>query len=129
MIGCVEAEAAFLGSLLMTGTSWIATGYLSQVEAEDFTDPRHRAVLEGMRQLVEAGGPVDPIALQGQLRRSGLERSMTDDRSAGVFLADLCAIPPSVGWVGHYLLVVLEHRVRRAVEAAAGTARRRGITS
>lgn len=117
MIGCPEAEAAFLGCLLQQVHPFVTTGYLRQVEERDFTDPRHRAVHAAMAQLVEAGQAVDPITVLGQMRRSGLERAMTADRDAGVFLADLMAAPPSVGSAGHYLRITLEHRVRVEVEA------------
>jgi len=117
VIGCLEAEAALLGCLLQTQSALLTSGFLKQIEGADFTSPQHRAVLEAMHQLEAARQPIDPVTVLGQMRRTGLEQSMTADRSAGVFLADLFAAPPSVGSVGHYLLVVLEHRIRRAVEA------------
>lgn len=116
MIGCPEAEAAVLGALLGTHSSLLLAGYLRQLEAEDFVDPRNRAVFEAMRALVDGRAAVDPVTVLGELRRSGGERAMTDDKSAGVYLADLVSAPPSVGSVGHYLQVVLEHRVRRTAE-------------
>ena len=119
MIAAPAAEAAFLGCLLQTRAATGTRGYLAQVEDGDFADPRHVAVLTAMRTLVEAGSPVDPITVEGQLRRSGVEALMTADKRAAVFLADLLAAPPSVGSVGHYLMIVLEHTVRRSIETAA----------
>lgn len=117
MIGCFEAEAAVLGCLLQAGPM-VTTGFLRQLEVADFTDPRHRVVFLAMTELQAAGQPVDPVTVLGQLRRTGAAQSMTADKGAGVFLADLLEAPPSVGTIGHYLLIVLEHRVRTEVETA-----------
>ena len=118
MIASPAAEAALLGCLLQMQSPLVLRGFLAQVEDADFTDPRHVAVLTAMRQLVASGQPVDAITVEGQLRRSGVEAPMTADKRAAVFLIDLLAAPPSVGSVGHYLLVILEHAVRRSIETA-----------
>lgn len=118
MIASPAAEPAFLGCLLQTRAATVTRGYLGQVEDSDFTDPRNVTVVTAMRQLVAAGQPVDAITVEGQLGRSGVEAPMTADKRAAVFLVDLLAAPPSVGSVGHYLLVILEHTVRRSIEAA-----------
>lgn len=112
MIGSVEAEQAFLGCLLQIKGDFLRL-LVTQAEAGDFTDPRHAAVHTVMLQLHEERQPLDPVTVLGQLRRSGLERSMTADRDAGVFLADLMDATPTVGNVGYYLTILLEHRVRR----------------
>jgi replicative DNA helicase len=110
-IGSVEAERAFLGCLMQLGALDLLA--LGPVEPADFTDPRHAAILDAILVLFAAGQPSDPVTVLGQLRRSGLERSMTADRDAGVFLVDLLGATPSVGNAGHYLTILLEHRVRR----------------
>lgn len=110
-IGSREAERAFLGCLLqLTGPVRAA---LIAAEREDFTDPRHAAVFDAIRALYDQGQPSDPVTVLGQLRRAGLERCMTADKDAGVFLVDLMGATPSVGCVGHYLTILVEHRVRR----------------
>jgi replicative DNA helicase len=88
------------------------------LEPEDFTDPRHRAVFEAVVALVLDGTSPDPVTVLGELRRAGAERSMTSDRSAGVFLADLLAAAPAVVNAGHYARVVVEHRARRRLAEA-----------
>lgn len=111
-IGCLEAESAFLGCLLAGGM----TGQLlALVELEDFTDPRHRAVLAAARALHQRSEPVDPLTVLAALRRTGLERSLTADRSAGVFLTDLLTSAPSLGSASYYARMLLEHRARRQV--------------
>jgi replicative DNA helicase len=116
-IGCPEAEAAVLGCLLQMPAGE-AAALSDQLEVEDFTDPRHRAVYEAVIALVLDGTTPDPVTVLGELRRTGAERSMTCDRSAGVFLGDLLAAAPAVVNAGHYGRVVVEHRARRRLAEA-----------
>lgn len=127
-VGCPEAEAAVLGALLMLGAKGadVAAG----LEPEDFTDPRHRAVFGAVGELLEQGAATDAVIVLGHLRRSGAERSMTADRDAGVFLADLVTAAPVATCAPYYARIVVEHAARRRlVETAerlgqlAGTAR------
>lgn len=116
-IGCHEAEAAVLGCLLRMPLH-DADALAGQLEPEDFTDPRHRAVFEAVGALVLDGTAPDPVVVLGELRRTGAERSMTCDRSAGVYLADLLAAAPVTLSGGHYARVVVEHRARRRLAEA-----------
>lgn len=116
-IGCLEAERAFLGCLLGLQSRSVIAPYLAQVEAEDFTDARNAATLAVIRTVVEQPPHlVDPVLVVGELRRSGLEKCFTADRAAAVYLADLLEAPGSLGSVGAYLRILIEHRVRREVE-------------
>lgn len=117
-IGCAEAEAAVLGCLLRMGRA-DAAGLSDQLEPEDFADPRHRAVFHAVTTLVLDATAPDPVTVLGELRRTGAERSMACDRSAGVFLVDLLAGAPAVVNGGHYARVVVEHRARRRLAEAA----------
>lgn len=117
-IGSVEAEAALLGCLLHLSAD-AGNELLARLQAEDFTDPRHRAVLAAVATTVHGGTRPDPITVLGEMRRQGLERSMTGDRSAGVFLLDVAAAAPVVASAQHYARIVVEHRVRRRAQEAA----------
>lgn len=117
-IGCYEAEAAVIGGLLLCGPPFVLDGYLSQIDVGDLVSPKHRAVLVAMKELRAAGEPVDHVTVLAQLRRTGLEGSMTTDQSAALYLASLVAAPPNTGSVSYYITVLLEHRVRRQVEAS-----------
>jgi replicative DNA helicase len=117
-IGCPEAEAAVLGCLLRMPHGE-ADALAAQLEPEDFTDPRHRVVLQAVTSLLVDGATPDPVTVLGELRRTGAERSMTCDRSAGVYLAELLAAAPAVVNAGHYARVVVEHRARRRLHEAA----------
>jgi len=117
-IGCPEAEAAVLGCLLMMPQA-DADGLAMQLEADDFTDPKHRAVFQAVRDCLLDDTPADPVTVLGEMRQTGLERSMTADRSAGVYLADLLEAAPAVPSAGHYARIVVEHRARRRLHEAA----------
>lgn len=117
----LDAEAAFLGCLLQISAPFVTAGYLEQVEPEDFHDPRHRAVVGAMRELVARKVPVDPVTVLGELRRSGAAHAIDpcpdaqDMRDVGVFLAELLEATPLAASVGHYLDVLLEARLRREI--------------
>lgn len=113
-IGCVEAEAAFLSVLLQLRGEHLLGSLLRQVRDDDLSEPRNRSVLAAARAVHGRGEPVDPVTVLGELRRSGLEQSMTSDREAGVYLADLLPIG-NPGSVGAYVDVLLEHSLRRDI--------------
>ena len=117
-VGCLEAEAATLGALMRLPLHE-ADELAAQLEPEDFTDPRHRVVLAAFVSLLAEDVEPDPVTVLGELRRTGAERSMTCDRSAGVFLADLLEASPAAVNAGHYARVVIEHRARRRLSEAA----------
>ncbi len=116
-IALPEAEAAFVGALLFQGRR-AAEALLLNVNDDDLADPRHRAVLRAVRAVVQAGGRPDPVTVLGELRRSGEVSAMTNDRSAGTFVADLLAAVPVPESAGYYAQIVLEHAWRRRVQEA-----------
>ncbi len=118
-IGCAPAETALLGCLLHM-TAETARPYLDQFVDEDLVDPRHRIVLEAIRNLVGSDPPVDPdpVVVLGELRRTGKDTSFLADQAAGVTLLNLAAAAPVVASTGHYARIVLEHAWRRRVEEA-----------
>lgn len=119
-IGCREAEVALLGALLHIGGTFDGRVLvLTMLEPEDFVDPRHRLVLDGIRGCIGRQVPPDPVAVLAELRRTGRERSFLADRSAGVFLADLYAGAPVPQSARHYWRSVVEHRARRRVVEAS----------
>ena len=116
-VGCLEAETAVLGALMRLPLHE-ADELAARLEPEDFTDPRCRAVLAALVSLLAEDVEPDPVTVLGELRRAGAERSMTCDRSAGVFLDDLLAAAPAAVSAGHYARIVIEHRARRRMHEA-----------
>jgi len=116
-IGCVEAERALVGSLLL-GDTTTAREVLARLRPTDLTDPRLRTVAACVRVLLDAGTRPCPTTVQGQLRRSGAVRSFTAGQDLAVFVVDLAAAPLTVGSATAYLTIVLEHAWWRRVEEA-----------
>jgi len=117
-IGCVEAERGVIGGLLCL-PAFEARAVTDHLQPVDFTDPRHTAILEAVVELTSAGTPADPITVSGHLRHTGQERCFTSDRAPGVYLFDLLDALPSIGNLGHYARIVVEHSARRRARDAA----------
>jgi replicative DNA helicase len=116
-IGCGPAERAYLGCLLhLRGRDAVTA--LQLVDSDELIDPRHRTVLDAARAVVDQGADPDPVLVLGELRRSGLDTSFLDDKTAGVLLVELAEAAPAVVSVGHYARVIREHAWRRRVEEA-----------
>jgi len=116
-IGSIEAEAAVLGAVLRLPAA-AARPVVDMLEIEDLTDPRYRAVLVAAQSLLGTDVPADAVTVLGELRRTGVEKCFTADRSAGLFLLDLDRAAPAPTCAGHYARVVMEHRARRRVAEA-----------
>ncbi len=117
-IGCLEAERGVLGGLLCLPAleAQVAT---DNMVSDDFTDPRHGVIFESVAELTAAGTPADPITVSGHLRRTGQERCFTSDRAPAVYLFDLLDALPSVGNLGYYMRIVVEHSARRRAREAS----------
>lgn len=109
------AERALLGCLLHLPVP-SAHDLAFRLQPEDLTDPQLRLVLAAVRGLVLDQVPPDPVVVLGELRRTGVASNFAGDRGPAPLLAELYAAPPSVGSVGHYLRVVVEHAWRRRVQ-------------
>jgi len=121
-IGCDEAERGVLAGLLCL-PALEAQNVTARLVTEDFCDPRHRAILEAVADLAARGVRADPITVSGHLRRAGQERCFTSDRAPAVYLFDLLDALPSLGNLGHYRRIVVEHSARRrAAEASVRVA-------
>ena len=117
-IACEEAERAVI-SCLLNMSAWAAKAVTDTLLVEDFTIPQLRLVLEAVTALVAQQVAPDPVTVLGELRRTGVANSFTADREPGIYLADLMGEAPSVGSVGYYLRIVLDHAFRRRVQQAA----------
>lgn len=69
--------------------------YATELELEDFTDPRHRAVLAAIRNLQARCMVVEMFELDAELRRQD-ERCGTTvaDKAGAAFMADLALSAP-----------------------------------
>jgi replicative DNA helicase len=114
-LACPQAEAAVLGAAMLAPRH--AAALLDDLAGDDFADPRHRDVHGAIRRLLAAAAPPDPVAVLGELRRSGVLPS-TADRGPGNLLHDLLETCPVPAAAEHYRRIVREHAFRRRARQA-----------
>lgn len=119
VIGQPTAERAVLGALLRSSRT-TALSFAQHLRLEDFTDPRHRAVLGAVMHVaaIDKAHP-DPVLVEACMRRTGAETSLTCDQHAAAFLAELltaACVSESLGW---YARALREHTYRRQVARSA----------
>jgi Replicative DNA helicase len=66
----LEAEQAFLGSLIMDSSSWDQVSHM--VESKDFIDTKNREIFNQIYNLASSGQVIDVIVLGDALKTSGL---------------------------------------------------------
>ena len=115
-LACLYAEEAILGAAMLAPEH--AAGIVADLTGDDFSDPRHEDVLGAIRALVDQGVLPDPVAVLGELHRTGTVPA-TADRGPGNLLADLVAAAPVPASAGSYRRIVAEHSLRRRVVQAA----------
>jgi replicative DNA helicase len=112
LLGCPQAEAALLGAAMLAPAD--AAEIIGDLVGDDFTDPRHVAVLAAIRRLLAGRVPPDPIAVLGELRRTGALPSTADAGPGNLLhrLVETCPVPASAAY---YRRILLEHSFRRRV--------------
>ncbi len=109
-----EAERSVLGSMFLDPRAvYIAIEHLLP---SDFYSLQHRQVYEAMCELCEAGKPVDTVTVIERLERKSLL-----DEDGTVYIAGLSASVPSAQSVMHYIDIVEQKSVLRALIAAGNT--------
>jgi replicative DNA helicase/biotin operon repressor len=64
----LDAEAAILGGLILDSST---LDEMTELEPDDFYDPRHRIVFSAMRTLRELERPIDVVTLEVEIERQG----------------------------------------------------------
>lgn len=108
-----EAEAATLGSLLISPDAWknATVGLLLEWH---FAIPQHRTIWQSMQGVRERGGVPDIITLTDDLARRG----KLDEVGGASYVSSLANAVPTSRNVGQYALIVLQCATRRAPLAA-----------
>lgn len=119
----IEAEQAVLGAMLISqdavaeAAEWLAP--------DDFYRASHQALFEAMRNLYEAGEPVDVVtvsaAMQGQ-------ESVLENAGGITYIASLAAAMPTALHVEHYANIVREKALLRRIIATATEIAKEGYT-
>jgi len=111
----LEAEQAVLGAMLISPDAVVEA--LEILEADDFYRSAHQAIYRAIREVYEAGDPVDIITVASRLRTYG---DVLDAVGGPEYLADLAAMMPTALHVVHYAEIVREKALLRRI-ISAGT--------
>jgi len=109
-----EAEQSALGAALLNKQARLdVTGHITS--AADFHDVRHGTIWEAIRDLADAGEPVDAMTVAARLADTGQLRKV----GGGPYLHDLMEAVPVPGNGGYYAKKVAEAARRREFQTAA----------
>ncbi|GMA63659.1 replicative DNA helicase [Alicyclobacillus fastidiosus] len=110
----VEAEQAVLGAMLISEDA--VNEALELLEADDFYRAAHQSIYRAMRDVYDAGQPIDVVTVAAALRTrdDALEQVGGAD-----YLADLAAAMPTALHVTQYAQIVREKALMRRIIAAA----------
>ena len=111
----VEAEEAYLGSILINPDSLIYTANL-KVEADDFFIERHGWIWEAANDLVNKNAPADMVSLVDELTRRGQLETL----GGSAYLTGLLNCVPSHTRAFHYAQIIKRTSVLRQLIAGAG---------
>lgn len=111
----IEHEMCVLGSLLLDAAG-VGPFIFVSLEAADFYHPHHRVIFDVVRDLRDAGKPVDLITIPEELRRLG----KLDEIGGLAYLAELADSVPSAANAEHYADIVRERRVLRDTICVCG---------
>ena len=108
----IDAERSVLGSIFLDPKSvFLAIEHLSP---GDFYARRNQVIFEAMCALSEAGKPIDTVTVVDRLERAG-QLNGPDDT---VYIADLAGCVPSASSIAHYIEIVEQKSVLRALIGA-----------
>lgn len=105
----IKAEQAVLGSMLIAPA--VAVAIAGQLKASDFYRWEHGLLFGAIAGLVEAGRPVDPVAVAGMLR----DRGELDEVGGYTYLMDLAGSIPTTSHAEAYAERVRHESRRRQV--------------
>ncbi len=103
----LEAEKSLLGALLLSDKAF--PDILSIVRAEDFYDPRHVQIFQGMTDLYGRHRPIDLMTLTAQLK----EQKVLKDIGGSPYLTELTNFVPTASHADAYAELVAQASIRR----------------
>ncbi|GMA57341.1 primary replicative DNA helicase [Alicyclobacillus sacchari] len=110
----VEAEQAVLGAMLISPDA--VAEALEILEPDDFYRAAHQSIFRAMRDVYDAGNPVDVVTVAAALRTRD---DALDAVGGAEYLADLAAAMPTALHVVQYAEIVREKALMRRIIAAA----------
>ncbi|MGE5496288.1 MAG: replicative DNA helicase [Burkholderiales bacterium] len=119
----IDAERSVLGSMFLDPKAvYIA---LERLNPADFYSKRNREIFEVMRELSEAGKPIDTVTVVDRLERKG----QLDGPDDTIYVADLASGVPSASNILHYIDIIEQDSVRRMLIEAGNEIIRDAMTS
>lgn len=109
----LDVEASLLGSLLIDSESFIKIA--DSVTADDFFDPRHRAIFSAMKILHDKRSPLDILTLSEQLR----SHDQLDAVGGAQYLTELTNTVPTASHLEQYGEIVTDKAIRRRLISAS----------
>ena len=108
----IDAERSVLGSIFLDPKSVFLA--IEHLQPSDFYSRRNQLIFDAMCALSEAGKPIDTITVVDKLERSG----QLDGADDTVYVADLAGCVPSASSIAHYIEIVEQKSVLRALIGA-----------
>ena len=103
----LEAEQAFLGSLIMDSSAWDQVSHL--IQGKDFFDVNNKIIFNEIYDLASAGQIIDVVVLEDCLKSKGVL-----DRVGGLlYLAQLARKVPTSAHIKAYADIIKEKSVMR----------------
>ncbi len=103
----LEAEKSLLGALLLSDTAF--PNVLEVLKAEDFYDPRHLKIFQGMTSLYEHHRPIDLMTLTSELKNAKTLKEI----GGSPYLTELTNFVPTASHVDAYADLVSQAAMRR----------------
>ncbi len=103
----IDAERSVLGSMFLDPKAVFIA--IERLAPGDFYARRNRVIFEVMRELSEAGKPIDTVTVVDRLERKGQLEGPDDT----VYIADLASSVPSASNILHYIDIIEQDSVRR----------------
>ncbi len=103
----LEAEKSLLGALLLSDKAF--PDILTIVRAEDFYDPRHVSIFQGMTDLYNSRRPIDLMTLAAKLKENGSIKSI----GGTPYLTELTNFVPTASHADAYAELIAQASIRR----------------
>ena len=105
----IEAERSVLGSMFLDPKAVFIA--IERLTPRDFYSRRNQLIFEVMRELSEAGKPIDTVTVVDRLERKGQLEGPDDT----LYIADLSMCVPSASNILHYIDIIEQDSVRRSL--------------
>ena len=103
----LEAEQAFLGSLIMDSSAWDQVSHL--IQSKDFVDVNHKIIFNEIYDLASAGQIIDVVVLEDCLKSKGVL-----DKIGGLsYLGQLARKVPTSAHIKAYADIIKEKSIMR----------------